>query len=128
MHNHNKVLLTVLSAALLAASAAVADDQKKDPSANSVEQTNQTATTTSSGTIKNKTETVIGEVKSYEPGKSIEVSVPGKVIKNRTFDLDAKDTVAKVDPAVAVGSRVKVMQKTDNNGHKTVDVEPHAGR
>ena len=51
--------------------------------------------------------------------------MPGKIIKNRTFDLDDKDTVAKVDPVIAVGSRVKVTMKTDNNGHKTVDVEPH---
>ena len=124
----NKLLIGALSTALLAAGAYAADDQKRDPSQNSVEQTHQTSTTTSSGTVKDKTETVIGEVKSYQPGKSIEVSVPGKIIKNRTFDLDARDTVAKVDPAIAVGSRVKIMLKTDDNGHKTLDVEPHAGR
>ena len=121
----NKILLSALSAALLATGAYAADDNKRDPSQTSIEQSNQTTTTTSSGTVKAKTETVIGEVKSYEPGKSLEVSVPGKIIKNRTFDLDAKDTVAKVNPAVAVGSRVKVMLKTDNNGHKSLDVEPH---
>jgi hypothetical protein len=123
----NKILLSALSTALLAAGAYAADPQgKHDPSQTSVEKTQQTTTTTSSGTFKGKTETVIGEVKSFTPGKSIEVSVPGKIIKNRTFDLDASDTVANVDPAVAVGSRVKVTMKTDNNGHKTVHVEPHS--
>src|SRR6185295_10232548 len=115
-----KLLLSVVSTAFLAAGAYAADDQnkaKRDPSQTSVEQTRQTSTTTSTGTVKAKTETVIGEVKSFEPGKSIEVSVPGKIIKNRTFDLDDKDTVAKVDPVIAVGSRVKVTMKTDNNGH-----------
>ena len=126
----NKLLLSALSTALLAAGAYAADDKDKgkhDPSQTSVEQTRETTTTTSHGTFKGKTETVIGQVKSYEPGKSIEVSVPGKIIKNRTFDLDTKDTVANVDPAIAVGSRVKVTMKTDNNGHKTVHVEPHSG-
>ena len=124
-----KVLLSVFSTALLTAGALAADPQaKRDPSQTSVEQTRETSTTTSTGTVKGKTETVIGEVKSFTPGKSIEVSVPGKIIKNRTFDLDATDTVAKVDPAIAVGSRVKVTLKTDNNGHKSVDIEPHTGK
>jgi hypothetical protein len=119
------ILVSALSTALLAAGAYAQD--KRDPSQTSIEKSQQTTTTTSTGTFKGKTETVIGEVKSFQPGKSIEVSVPGKIIKNRTFDLDASDTVAKVDSAVAVGSRVKVTMKTDNNGHKTVNVEPHSG-
>ncbi len=123
-------LLGVLFAGALLASPALAADEKygdkdKDKSKISTEQTTDTKRTTSAGAIHMKTETVMGEVKSYEPGKSIEVTTAGKLKKSRTFDLNEKDVTAMVDPSVAVGSHVKITEKTDDNGHKTLNIEPH---
>jgi len=125
-------LLGVLFAGALLVSPSFAQDDKdkygdkdKDKSKTSTETTTDTKRTTSSGTTHMKSEVLMGEVKSYEPGKSIEVTTPGKLKKSRTFDLNDKDVTATVDPGVAVGSHVKITMKTDNNGHKTLMVEPH---
>ncbi len=127
----HKLLGVLFAGALLVSPSFAQDDndkykdKDKDKSKTSTETTTDTKRTTSSGTTKMKTETVMGEVKSYEPGKSIEVTTSGKIKKSRTFDLAEKDVTATVDPGVAIGSRVKVTLKTDDNGHKTLMVEPH---
>lgn len=75
---------------------------------------------------KSKTTSVIGTVKEYEAGKSIKVATSKHHTKS--FDLNAKDTTATVDPAVAVGSKVKVTDAKDPNGNHTITVSPYEGK
>jgi hypothetical protein len=90
---------------------------------NSTEQkSQQQTTTTNGGTLKSNTDTVYGKVEDFTPGKSIKVSVPGKLITSKSFDLSGKDITANVAPSVKVGDWVRVREKTDNNGHKTLTV------
>ena len=79
---------------------------------------------TASKTAKTSTDTVYGKVESYEPGKSIKVTVPGKIVSTKSFDLDNKDAAVNIAPSVKVGGWVSVVEKTDNNGHKTITVKP----
>ncbi|SRR6266536_3899074 len=66
--------------------------------------------------IKVKTETVIGTVKEYEPGKKIKVTGPND--KDYSFDLDENVSMKK---PVAVGQRVKVeYTKGDMGNHVSV--------
>ena len=83
-------------------------------------------TTTANKTAKTSTDTVYGKVESYEPGKSIKVTLPGKVISTKSFDLDDKNTTVNVAPTVKTGEWVSVVEKTDSNGHKTITVKPSA--
>ena len=84
----------------------------------------ETKTTTANKTAKVAADTVYGKVESYEPGKSIKVTVPGKIVSTKSFDLDNKDATVNVASDVKTGEWVSVMEKTDNNGHKTVTVKP----
>ena len=86
------------------------------------ESTSTTKTKSPSGTMKTKTHTASGTVKEFESGKKIVVTTANK--KNRSWDLDDKDTTYDVDSSVAVGERVRVTEKTDAQGHKTVTVAP----
>ncbi len=75
------------------------------------------------GTMKTETDTVVGTVTAYDPGKKIEVVTAEK--KSRSFRLDANDMTASVDPGVAVGSRVKVTESkgTEKARQLTVKLE-----
>ncbi len=116
-----KVFLTgVFAAALFAAGLGAAD---KNAANASKEVTQDTKTTTSSGTNKVSTDTVYGKVESFEAGKSITVSVPGTLSTTKSFDLNAKDETANVASNVKVGDWVSVQERTDNNGHKMVTVK-----
>jgi hypothetical protein len=84
----------------------------------------ETKTTTANKTAKTATDTVYGKVEAYEPGKSIKVTVPGKIISTKSFELDNKDATVNVAPNVKTGEWVSVLEKTDANGHKTVTVKP----
>jgi hypothetical protein len=108
------IFAPVLSVLLLGGTAAVAQDT-------SMEKTDQKKVTTTEGTMKSKDHTVVGTVKEYEAGKKIEVLV-GK--KTRSFALDSKSVSATVDPAVAVGSKVKVVESESADGMKTLTVNP----
>jgi len=96
--------------------------QNPKPSQSSSEQTQQTKTTTSSGTSKMNADTVVGKVESFEPGKSIKVSVPGTIITSKTFDLSGKDLTANVPSNIKVGDWVRVRETDESNGHKLVTV------
>ena len=72
---------------------------------------------------KTKTETVVGTVKDYSPGKSIKVTGPGD--KDYSFDLDDESGV-KGD--VAVGGRVKVTYTRTDSGDKVTTVQPYSGK
>ena len=111
---NRKFFAPALSVLLLGGVAALCDDKP-------MEKTDQKSVTTASGTTTAKTHTVIGTVKEFEAGKSIKVLV-GK--KTRSFSLDSKSVATTVDPAIAVGSKVKVIQATDASGNKTLSVNP----
>ena len=81
-----------------------------------------TKTKSPSGTMKTKTHTATGTVKEFESGKKIVVMTANK--KDRSWDLDDKDVSYDVDSAIAVGQKVKVIEKTDAEGHKSVMVSP----
>jgi hypothetical protein len=67
--------------------------------------------------------TVTGKVTSFDAGKSIEISSKGDRLK---YDLTSTDTVYSVSPDVASGMTVKITEKTDDSGHKTVTIEPRS--
>ena len=64
----------------------------------------------------------MGKVESFEPGKSIKVSVPGTVITSKSFDLSGKDVTANVPSSTKVGEWVCVRETDESNGHKIIAV------
>ncbi len=73
---------------------------------------------------KTSREVVVGTVKEYRAGKSIEVTGPGN--KNYTFDLGH---ASGVEGHVAVGERVKVTYTKTDDGNKVTTVQPaHGGK
>lgn len=88
---------------------------------NTLEAKTETKADTAAGTVKEKIETVVGTVTAYEPGKKIEVMTAEK--KTHGFDLDAKNTVADIDRAVMVGSRVRLTQQTGDDKARRVTVK-----
>ena len=111
---NRKVLVPALSVLLLGGFTAIAQDKP-------VEKTVDKKVTTSTGTAKSTDHSVVGTVKSFTAGKTIKVLV-GK--KSHTFKLDAKDVGTTVDPSVAVGVKVKVVESKDANGIKTLTITP----
>ena len=103
-----------LSVLFLGGPAAVAQDKP-------MEKTEEKKVTTTSGTMTSRAHTVVGTVKEYEAGKKIKVLV-GK--KTRSFTLDSKSMNTTVDPSVAVGTKVKIVESKDANGMKTLTVNP----
>lgn len=87
----------------------------------SMEKTDEKKVTTTDGTMKSKDHTVVGTVKAYQAGKKIKVLV-GK--KTHSFVLNSKSVNTTVDPAVAVGSKVKVVESKNADGTKTLTVNP----
>src|SRR5438270_159191 len=61
-----------------------------------LEMKTETKTDTAHGSVKGTSETFVGTVTAYEPGKHIEVMTGEK--KTHAFDLDAKNVVTNVDP------------------------------
>jgi hypothetical protein len=119
-----KVLPTACAFAVVLTGTSFAAQDKATAAKQSKEVHQETKTTTTNKTAKTSTDTVYGRVENYEPGKSIKVTVPGKVVSTKSFDLDAKDTTANVASNVKTGEWVRVVEKTDNNGHKTITVTP----
>jgi hypothetical protein len=118
-----KPILTCAIASVFALASFAAQD-KAAASKQSKEVQQETKTSTAKKTAKTSTDTVIGKVESYEAGKSIKVTVPGKIVSTKSFDLDSKDATVNVAPNIKVGEWVSVVEKTDNSGHKTVTVKP----
>ncbi len=109
---NRKFFASTLSVLLLGGTAAFGDDKP-------MEKTDEKKVTTSAGTMKSKDHIVVGTVKEYEAGKELKVLV-GK--KTHSFTLDSKDVNVSVDPAVAVGTKVKVIESKDGSGIKTLTV------
>jgi opacity protein-like surface antigen len=68
-------------------------------------------------------EGVVGTVTAYQPNQKIEVRTADNQIK--TFDLNQTGTKAEVDPSIAVGKKVQVIEVTDKSGKKTIQVIPY---
>ena len=66
---------------------------------------------------------MMGMVKSFDPGKSIDVEVKGV---SRKYDLSDSDTLYNINPEVKPGARVTIVESTDNSGRKavTIDIAP----
>ena len=111
---NRNVFAGALSVLLLGGAAAVAQTP-------SMEKKDEKKVTTTEGTMKSSEHTVVGTVKSYTAGKKIKVLV-GK--KTRSFDLDSRSVSTSVDPSVAVGSKVKVIESRNAEGMKTITVNP----
>jgi len=77
---------------------------------------------TGSRHMKTKATTTNGTVKANEPGKSVEVTTKAG---DQKYDMTATDMTVTVSPDIKVGSKVKVVQKADSNGRKTVSIEAH---
>jgi hypothetical protein len=115
------ILTGVCAAALSFAGASFAQD--KSTAAKSSTETEQATTKTMNGkTVKTNAEVVSGKVESYEAGKSLSVTVPGKIIKTKSFDLNSKNETVHMSPSIKKGDWVTVREMKDNNGHKTVTV------
>ena len=119
-----KTLLTTACALSLTFAGASFAQDKSTAAQQSKEVQQDTKTMSADRTMKTSTDTVYGKVESYDPGKSIKVTVPGKIMNTKSFDLSGKDITAKVPSTIKTGEWVSVVEKTDNNGHKTVTVKP----
>ena len=119
-----KTLLTIActSALLLAGLPALAQTPRQD-SRQSTQVNKQQTTETNNGTVKENSQVYYGKVESYEPGKTLKVSVPGNVENTKSFDLDQHDQTVDISSNVKVGDWVRVDQKKDNNGHTTLTVK-----
>jgi hypothetical protein len=100
--------------AYLAADRNSADRNAQDPAKASKEVVQEIQTTIDSGTTKTTIDTVYGKVEAYDLHKSIKLSVPGKLMTSKSFDLTSKDETMNVAPGLKVGYWVKGEEKTDN--------------
>ncbi|MEO8195520.1 MAG: hypothetical protein ABI689_02235 [Thermoanaerobaculia bacterium] len=80
----------------------------------------ETEVKTPEGTVESKLETVVGTVTLYTAGKKIEI-LTGES-DTHSFDLSDAKVRFTIDPAVVVGSKVKLDQRTQDNGDKEVEV------
>ena len=118
------IITTVCAVTLLLSAASFAAQDKATAAKQSKEVQQDTKTMTANKTVKTSSDTVYGKVESYEPGKSIKVTVPGKLVSTKSFDLDSKDATVNVASDVKTGGWVSVVEKADHNGHKTITVKP----
>ena len=90
------------------------------------ESTTKTSVDTPAGERTATTNSYVGTVTQYVPGKSIEVMTGDK--DTHSFDLDEKDDVVSIDAKVAVGTKVQLVQEsTDKGGDRiTITIAPSA--
>jgi hypothetical protein len=97
--------------------------QDKNTAATSSTETQQTTKAmTGTTTTKTTNEVVRGKVHGYTPGKSISVTVPGTIIKTKSFSLNSKNETVRLTSNIRKGDWVTVRESTGNNGHRTVTV------
>lgn len=122
----NKCLLPAVVAVALSlgvsAPAQKPAGDEKTAAKSSTEEKQETKTVTEKGTKKSTADTIYGKVESYEAGKSIKVTAPGDLTHSKTFDLAGSDITAHVPATIKVGDWVRVRERTDSKGHKTVTV------
>jgi hypothetical protein len=106
-------VIAVLSAGLLLGAPVFAQQDTSKP--NGDEKKISTADPT--GQMK----TVEGTVKEFEAGKRLVLTTIDN--KTMTYKLDQKGTTLNIDPSIAVGSHVKVMEQKSGDT-KSLTVEP----
>ncbi len=89
-----------------------------------LQSTTTTTADTSAGAVKAVTNTFIGTVTIYTPGKSIEVMTGNK--ETHAFALDGKDSIVAIDRATQVGSKVMLVEDKGENGFHKITVTPSA--
>jgi ABC-type Fe3+-hydroxamate transport system substrate-binding protein len=79
-----------------------------------------------SGDTKSNTNSYVGTVTVFDPGKRIEVMTGNK--ETHTFALDGKNDIVVVDRAIEVGSKVRLVEEKGEKGfHKiSVSIAPAA--
>ena len=85
-----------------------------------LEMKTETKTDTDHGTVTGKSETFVGTVTKYEPGKRIEVMTGEK--DTHAFDLDGKNVTSNVDPGVKIGSKVRLVDQKGDNQARAISV------
>ena len=89
-----------------------------------LEAKSETKADTPTGTVASKTETFVGTVTVFTPGKKIEVMTGEK--KMHGFDLDEKDLVTAVEGGVVVGTRVTLTDETGVDKVRRITVRKNA--
>ena len=124
-----KTLITsVCTTALICGGTFAAAQDKSTASKESQEVQQETKTSTAKGTSKVTTVMVRGKVESFESGKSIKVTVPGTIVSTKSWSLDDKDWTYHMARNLKPGDWVRVSQKTDSTGHKTLTVQHSSNR
>ncbi|MEO6325424.1 MAG: hypothetical protein ABIT01_10990 [Thermoanaerobaculia bacterium] len=118
---------SLFSTALLASGGLLAQAPAMQPAPQATTTMEKTEVTKTKGggmkSTKSKTQTYVGTVKEMEAGKSVKLDMGKK--KSKSFDLDDSNVTTTVDPTVAVGTKVKVVEMKDANGAKTMTVSPY---
>src|SRR5215831_3914606 len=117
------LITSACTTALICAGTFAAAQDKSTAAKQSKEVQQETKTTTAKRTTKVTTETFNGKVESFEFGKSIKVTVPGKMVSTKSWSLDDKDWTYHVPRNLKPGDWVTVSEKTDSNGHKILTVQ-----
>jgi len=119
-----KTLITcVCATAFICAGTFAAAQDKSMAAKQSKEVQQETKTSTAKGTAKVTTDTVNGKIETFEAGKSIKVTVPGKIVSTKSWSLDDKDWTYHVPSTLKPGDWVTVSEKTDSNGHKSLTIQ-----
>jgi hypothetical protein len=90
-----------------------------------VEATTETSTSGKGGG-KTESETIIGTVTTFEPGRKITILTGDG--KKHDYDLSEKDTSADVNSRVAVGSKVRLDSTKETTGHRSIRVDIASAR
>jgi hypothetical protein len=119
-----KLIMPCCAAALVLFGTYTGLAQDKSTASKQSQEVQQQAKTTNGNndTTKVSTDTVRGKVEEYQPGKTLKVTVPGKLITTKSFDLNSKDWTYHVPGNIRPGQWVTVSEKTDNQGHKILTV------
>jgi hypothetical protein len=90
------------------------------------ESTTKTTTETPNGESKSTTSSYVGTVTHFKAGKSIEVMTGDQ--DKHAFDLDGENDVVVIDPRIAVGSKVQLVEEKSDRGARriTVTIAPPA--
>jgi len=89
------------------------------------ESTTETKVDTASGESKSVTNRYLGTVTEFKPGKSIEVMTGNKEM--HSFALDGKNDVVVIDQAIAVGSKVLLVEEKGEKGFHRINITIAAG-
>ncbi len=116
------IATTALFAAGMLCAAPVGQQSSNPANSRRTTETQQT-TTTNGSTTKQHTVATVGKVVKFKAGDSLEVQTAKG--RNKTFDLNARNTEVSGAENVRNGEMVKVIQRKDNNGKTTISVEPY---